>query len=142
MFSMNTNIKINTKQLLAVLVFLILFSAAMGILRQVFLKEYEEQYHFWISVLIGVFTGAAMMVFIVLAQQFFNKNEKKMNPRFVGSLIAGIIWTLLMFLYFWLFDSEHSLAAKIIGVIVGGVVFTALFHFLFPLFYRRFGNMK
>jgi cobalamin synthase len=139
---MNTNIKINTKQLLAVLVCLILFSAAMGILRQVFLKEYEEQYHFWISVLIGVFIGAAMMVFIVLSRQFFNKNEKQINPRFAGSLIAGIIWTVMMLLDILPLDSKKSLATSIIGVIVGGVVFTTLFYYLSPLFYRRVGNMK
>jgi uncharacterized membrane protein HdeD (DUF308 family) len=68
-------IKMKTKQLLVILVFVILFSGVIGILREIFLKEYEEQYHFWMSVLIGVFTVVAAMVFIVLTRQFFNKKE-------------------------------------------------------------------
>ena len=65
---MNTNIKMNTKQLLVVLVFLILVSAVMGILREVFLKEYEEHYHFCI-----LRSYIECMVVVVLC--FANKGE-------------------------------------------------------------------
>jgi uncharacterized membrane protein HdeD (DUF308 family) len=55
--------KLTKKSLLLVFIFLILISGVMGILREVFLKVYEEQYHFWISMLMGIIAVATMMFF-------------------------------------------------------------------------------
>jgi uncharacterized membrane protein YjjP (DUF1212 family) len=132
LFDRRGDLMTTKKLVLLLFIYVVAVSGVLAILCEVFLKEYEKQYHFWISALIGVFIGGAMMVFVVLAR-------KKMNPRFMRSLIAGIIWTVLMSL---LSNSKHSLAENIIEVIVGGVTFTTLYYFFFPSLCRRFGNMK
>jgi uncharacterized membrane protein HdeD (DUF308 family) len=60
---MKENIKLNVKQVWMVLGFLILVAGAMGILREVFFKNYEKQYHFWMSVLMGVLGVAVTTIF-------------------------------------------------------------------------------
>jgi predicted membrane channel-forming protein YqfA (hemolysin III family) len=71
-----TKIKLTKKSLLLIFIYLIIISAVLGILRTVFLKEYEEQYHFWISVLMGAFAVAALIGVIALTQRFSSKNDK------------------------------------------------------------------
>lgn len=59
-----------TKKLVLLLfIYLIVISVVLGTLREDFLKEYEKQYHFWISALIGFFTGGGTVVFVILAQK-------------------------------------------------------------------------
>ena len=60
----------------------------------------------------------------------------KMNPRLLGSLIAGIIWTVVMCIYVGLSDTDHSLIVNISGIVVGGLVFTGLYYFVTGWFHR------
>ena len=53
------------KTLLLLFIFVIITSGVMGIFREVFLKEYEELYHFWISVTMGAISGAAVIYFLL-----------------------------------------------------------------------------
>jgi uncharacterized membrane protein HdeD (DUF308 family) len=70
-------IKLTKKLLLLFFMCLIIISGVLGILRDVFLKEYEEQYHFWISVLMGVFTGGLTVILI----RFFSNSLGKSRER-------------------------------------------------------------
>ena len=67
-----------TKKLVFLLfIYLIVISGILGILREVFLKEYEERYHFWISVLIGFFTGGVMVILVRILSGSLGKGGKK-----------------------------------------------------------------
>jgi RsiW-degrading membrane proteinase PrsW (M82 family) len=70
-----TTMKLTKKSLLLVFIYLIVISGVLGILREIFLKEYEKQYHFWISVSMAAFGVATMMGVMVFIQRFFNKNR-------------------------------------------------------------------
>ena len=58
-----TTMKLTKKSLLLVFIYLIVISGILGILREVFLKEYEERYHFWISVAMAAFGVATTLIF-------------------------------------------------------------------------------
>lgn len=45
------------KDVIVGVLLVIVISGVLGVLREVFLKAYEEKYHFWISVLFGCIVG-------------------------------------------------------------------------------------
>ena len=54
---------VTKKFVLLLFVCVVIISGVLGILRNLFLIEYEEQYHFWISITQGVIQGAATVSF-------------------------------------------------------------------------------
>ena len=66
-----------TKKLaLVLLAYIITISGVLGVLREVFLKEYEASYHFWLSVFSGVIIGVSSISLIwILGKKGTEKNK-------------------------------------------------------------------